>query len=328
MEGVMEVESSAFKRPYAVTHRQWAVDGSMVRHLMSFHALGLSGPSLSEVSVPGGWRTARHAHSHAELYHVLAGAGWVELDGHCLDLGTGDTVAIPPNVLHHLEARLDCTLRMIWCHDGDVDPKGEEVQRKAAPAAQSIPENCPDRAIESALPERAIPPLIVGTGEEAEALRRSLAMTQGLFWSPVLVTQGGGSRYEGGRDIPLSVRFLLHLTYASDAEAQTVLNHLRRGQPIEDCGPGSFSFTAGGPGVLSVRALRKCLGLTQTTFWGRIHLPQSAGSRYEAGRAMPKPIQTLVTLAYAPRNHAENLLASLRVRIARSMPKRKRQVLA
>lgn len=327
MEGVMEVASSACKRPYAVTHRQWALDGSMVRHLMSFHALGMAGPSLSEVSVPGGWRTAQHAHSHAELYHVLAGTGCVELDGQRLDLGPGDTVAIPPNVLHYLEACLDDTLRMIWCHDGEAHAQGEEAQREVAPALP-IPVKRPGRAIESALPDRAAPQLIVETSEDAEALRRNLAMTQGTFWSRVLVTQGGGSRYEGGRDIPLAVRFLLHLAYASDAEAQTVLNHLRRGQPTDDCGPESFSFTAGGPGVLSVRALRKCLGLTQTTFWGRIHLPQSAGSRYEAGRAMPKPIQTLVTLAYAPRNHAENLLASLRAGSARSQSKRKRNAVA
>lgn len=323
----MEVAGCECKRPYAVTHRQWVADGSMVRHLMSFHALGLSGPGLSEVSVPGGWRTAQHVHSHAELYHVLAGAGWVELNGQRLDLGPGDTVAIPPNVVHCLEARLNGTLRMIWCHNGDADAQGEKAQREVAPAAQAIPVKRSVRAI-ATLPERTTPPFIVETGEEAEALRRSLGMTQGPFWSRVFVTQGGGSRYEGGRDIPLPVRFVLHLTYASDAEAQSVLNHLRQGQSPDDCASRPFAFTAGGPGALSVRALRKFLGLTQATFWGRIHLPQSAGSRYEGGRAIPRPIQTLLTLAYAPRNQADDLLASLRVRLARSKPKRKRQVVA
>lgn len=48
----------------------------------------------------------------------------------------------------------------------------------------------------------------------------------------------------------------------------------------------------------SVRVLRKKLGLNQTEFWNRVAVTQSGGSRYEAGRAIPKPVQLLLTLAY------------------------------
>ncbi len=41
-------------------------------------------------------------------------------------------------------------------------------------------------------------------------------------------------------------------------------------------------------------ALREKTGLTQTQFWGMIGVTQSAGSRYESGRAPLKPIRTLI----------------------------------
>jgi transcriptional regulator with XRE-family HTH domain len=47
-----------------------------------------------------------------------------------------------------------------------------------------------------------------------------------------------------------------------------------------------------------VYQLRKKLGFTQTEFWSRVAVTQSGGSRYEAGRAIPKPVQMLLTIAY------------------------------
>lgn len=40
------------------------------------------------------------------------------------------------------------------------------------------------------------------------------------------------------------------------------------------------------------------LGLTQHQFWGAVSVSQTCGSRYESGRAMPKPVMTLLKLAY------------------------------
>lgn len=46
------------------------------------------------------------------------------------------------------------------------------------------------------------------------------------------------------------------------------------------------------------RALRRKLNLSQGEFWGRIGVTQSGGSRFEAGRAMPKPTAGLAYMVY------------------------------
>lgn len=52
--------------------------------------------------------------------------------------------------------------------------------------------------------------------------------------------------------------------------------------------------------------------LSQTKFWGRIGVTQSAGSRFENGRKLPKPVKTLMRLAYAPSSEATKTFAGLR----------------
>jgi len=59
-------------------------------------------------------------------------------------------------------------------------------------------------------------------------------------------------------------------------------------------------------------ALRKKTGLSQEQFWGRIGVPRSSGSRYEAGSAMPDAIRLLLQLAYGNADEAQTLFASLR----------------
>lgn len=53
---------------------------------------------------------------------------------------------------------------------------------------------------------------------------------------------------------------------------------------------------------------RILLGMNQSEFWERVGSSQSAGSRYEDGRDIPRPIQLLLTIAYIgnakARNHA------------------------
>jgi DNA-binding transcriptional regulator YiaG len=44
--------------------------------------------------------------------------------------------------------------------------------------------------------------------------------------------------------------------------------------------------------------LRQRLKLSQDEFWSRIFITQSGGSRYESGRAIPKPVQALIALCY------------------------------
>lgn len=45
-------------------------------------------------------------------------------------------------------------------------------------------------------------------------------------------------------------------------------------------------------------ALRKKLNLNQQQFWSRVHVTQSAGSRYEGGRTIDMRTQTLLRIAY------------------------------
>ncbi len=46
------------------------------------------------------------------------------------------------------------------------------------------------------------------------------------------------------------------------------------------------------------RDIRKHLHMNQQEFWSRIGVTQSGGSRYESGRALPKPVRELVRLVY------------------------------
>ncbi len=62
----------------------------------------------------------------------------------------------------------------------------------------------------------------------------------------------------------------------------------------------------------SFRALRKRRGLSQGRFWGTIQVTQSAASRYESGRGIPKPALTLLRLAFGTQREALALLKDLR----------------
>ena len=59
-------------------------------------------------------------------------------------------------------------------------------------------------------------------------------------------------------------------------------------------------------------AHRKKLGLNQFDFWSRISVTQSGGSRYESGRKLPRPVQSLLHFAYAPEDQALSMLSYLR----------------
>ncbi|MBA8735365.1 helix-turn-helix domain-containing protein [Chromobacterium violaceum] len=48
----------------------------------------------------------------------------------------------------------------------------------------------------------------------------------------------------------------------------------------------------------SPREIRRQTGLNQQQFWTRIGVTQSGGSRYESGRNIPRPVQTLVNVVH------------------------------
>lgn len=60
------------------------------------------------------------------------------------------------------------------------------------------------------------------------------------------------------------------------------------------------------------RKLREKLGMNQTAFWSRVTVQQSAASRYETGREIPKPVQLLLTMAYGTDKQAQSVLLQLR----------------
>lgn len=68
------------------------------------------------------------------------------------------------------------------------------------------------------------------------------------------------------------------------------------------------------PGITSEAALfmRNRRGLNQTDFWRRVGVGQSAGSRYESGRSIPRPVQMLLRIAYGTKAQAAKQLEALR----------------
>ena len=69
-------------------------------------------------------------------------------------------------------------------------------------------------------------------------LRALLGLTQSDFWSPVGVSQSGGSRYESGRKLPAAISTLLHLIHIEridlsllKGDDHRVGRHLRENDP-------------------------------------------------------------------------------------------------
>lgn len=49
---------------------------------------------------------------------------------------------------------------------------------------------------------------------------------------------------------------------------------------------------------IDAREIRKKLDMNQSQFWSKLGVTQSGGSRYESGRNMPRPVQTLLRLVH------------------------------
>jgi DNA-binding transcriptional regulator YiaG len=59
----------------------------------------------------------------------------------------------------------------------------------------------------------------------------------------------------------------------------------------------------------ALMAMRKKSGLNQLDFWQRFGITQSGGSRYETGRALPKPAKILLALYLSGKITDEDLAA-------------------
>ena len=78
---------------------------------------------------------------------------------------------------------------------------------------------------------REQPKPIYQNGQSARDLRRKLGLNQSEFWARVGVTQSGGSRYEGGRDMPVQIAWLLDIAYGTDRQAEALVAWLRKEEP-------------------------------------------------------------------------------------------------
>jgi mannose-6-phosphate isomerase-like protein (cupin superfamily) len=78
-------------------------DGAVVRELASPANSSLRTHSLAEIVFEPGRSSFEHHHrATEEVYHILAGAGEMTLDGTSQPIGPGDTVVIVPGVKHRL----------------------------------------------------------------------------------------------------------------------------------------------------------------------------------------------------------------------------------
>ena len=53
------------------------------------------------------------------------------------------------------------------------------------------------------------------------------------------------------------------------------------------------------------------IGLNQSQFWSPLGVTQSGGSRYESGRALPKPVLKLLVIAYGTKDGAQKMIADV-----------------
>lgn len=105
-------------------------DGSIIRELMHPATHGSRAQSLAEAIVPPGSHTLPHRHHHSEeIYHITAGAGRMRLGETEFDISPGDTICIPPGVIHCLINPGPAPLRLLCCSsppyaDGDTELTG------------------------------------------------------------------------------------------------------------------------------------------------------------------------------------------------------------
>jgi transcriptional regulator with XRE-family HTH domain len=76
----------------------------------------------------------------------------------------------------------------------------------------------------------------------AKDLRIKLGLTQSEFWAPVGVSQSGGSRYESGRKLPVSISTLLYLVHVEHIDlAMLVGDDVLVGQYLSQHEPKTFA---------------------------------------------------------------------------------------
>ncbi len=73
-------------------------------------------------------------------------------------------------------------------------------------------------------------------------LRLQLGLTQADFWSPVGISQSGGSRYESGRKLPAATSALLHLVHIEGLDINQLNgDDFRVGRQLRETDPAAHA---------------------------------------------------------------------------------------
>lgn len=92
------------------------LDGSTIRVLHDARFGGAFEQSLAEAALAPGTATRRHYHARTEeIYVLVSGSGWMEVDGDQRAVSTGDAILIPPGAWHQIRADEDAELRILCC---------------------------------------------------------------------------------------------------------------------------------------------------------------------------------------------------------------------
>jgi quercetin dioxygenase-like cupin family protein len=87
----------------AADHPSYDIGGNAVT---SFAApeRGSEETALFRIDLPAGGGLPPHRHDHYDVFAMTAGSGVIHLDGEPSELSAGDSVVVPPDALHWLEA--------------------------------------------------------------------------------------------------------------------------------------------------------------------------------------------------------------------------------
>lgn len=287
-------------------------DGSTIQELMHPSVHGNQAQSLAEATVPAGTRTTLHRHLKTEeIYHIVGGRGMMTLGEKTFPVGRGDTVLIPPETPHRIETVGAIPLRILCCcapayrHD---DTELLEVHKVAPPPRRKS--QLSTAPLSKLLAPSPDPVRHLFESSKLVGLRSRFGGTQHEFWGRVFVTQSGGCRYEAGREIPQPTQLMIQFVYGTDKESKKLCEALRK--PFQGRLDDTASIIADLDTGESAARLREALRLNQTAFWGAVAVTQSAGSRYEGQRKMPRSVRALLQLVFGPETAAQQLLEQLR----------------
>ena len=91
-------------------------DGSEIRELLAHRNSCIRKQTLAEARVSPGASTAPHHHVQTEeIYYILEGRGWMQIEEERREVAAGDAIAIPPGAKHQITNTGEATLKFLCC---------------------------------------------------------------------------------------------------------------------------------------------------------------------------------------------------------------------